>query len=97
MLVVDLTGRQIDSWAQLWDALAEPCRCGLPTWFGRNLDAWWDTIQNGAISEVIDAHSNLVVRLCADGFFGNDGDGRRFIDVTNECRCYHAGIETAMR
>ena len=82
-LVVDLTGQQIDSWSDLWDALARPC--GLPQWFGRNLDAWWDTIQTGAISETIDSHSRLVVRLVRQGFFRPGGDGEPFIEVTNEC------------
>ena len=39
-LVVDLTRSTIYSWDQLWDALTEPC--GLPSWFGRNLNAWID-------------------------------------------------------
>lgn len=29
---------------------------GLPEWFGRNLDAWSDTIATRGISEVIDSH-----------------------------------------
>jgi len=73
----------IESWSQLWDALSGPC--ALPSWFGRNLDAWWDTIQAGGISPVLDDHSFLVVRLTARGLFarGNE-DGERFLDTTNE-------------
>ena len=38
-LIVDLTGCGIETWQDLWDSLVEPC--GLPNWFGRNLNAWW--------------------------------------------------------
>lgn len=81
-LVVDLRDRTIDSSSALWDALAEPC--GLPDWFGRNLDAWWDTIHTGAISDVIDEHPTLVVRVAARGLFAAvNPDGAAFADVTN--------------
>jgi len=60
-LMVDLRTRVLDTWDELWDSLAEPC--GLPSWFGRNLNAWWDTIQAGAISAVLDEHAFLVVLL----------------------------------
>src|SRR4051812_19628776 len=40
-LIVDLRGRQIETRKDFWDAVAKPCR---PEWFGRNLDAWSDTI-----------------------------------------------------
>lgn len=82
-LVVDLRERTIESWSALWDALAEPC--GLPDWFGRNLDAWWDTIDTGAISSVIDEHPTLVVHVVARGLFApGNPDGAAFADVTNE-------------
>ena len=83
-LDVDLRSLTIDTWDDLWDALSE--RCGLPTWFGRNLNAWWDTIEAGAIADRIDAHPSMVVRLDRVGFFapGNEG-GEAFIEVTNEC------------
>ncbi|PWE10936.1 hypothetical protein DD630_33160 [Streptomyces sp. BSE7F] len=42
-LVVDLRGRLIETLDDIWDAVSEPC--GLPEWFGRNLDAWSDTIE----------------------------------------------------
>jgi hypothetical protein len=61
--VVDLSGRVIDSWNELWDALQKPC--GLPTRFGRNLDAWNDTLGEGGISEVLDAHPALLIRVWA--------------------------------
>ncbi|MFI1599084.1 barstar family protein [Streptomyces venezuelae] len=41
-LIVDLRGRLIETLNDFWDAVSEPC--GLPEWFGRNLDAWSDTI-----------------------------------------------------
>ena len=82
-LVVDIRGTTIHDWSELWDALSEPC--GLPSWFGRNLDAWWDTIQTGAISDVIDDHPLLIVRLVADGLFAPGAQGDGFIKTTNDC------------
>jgi Barstar (barnase inhibitor) len=82
-LIVDLSDRIIDSWPALWDALAEPC--GLPTWFGRNLDAWWDTLDHGAISSVLDAHPLLVLRFRPTGMFApGRKDGAAFVEVTEE-------------
>ncbi len=66
-LIVDLRGVPLDSLDDFWDAVAGPC--GLPEWFGRNLDAWWDTIETRGVSEVIDAHETLVVRADAAGLF----------------------------
>lgn len=81
-LVVDLRDRKIDSWTGLWDALREPC--GLPDWFGRNLVAWWDTIDRGAVSPVIDAHPSLCVRVAPTGMFSpGHRDGADFARVTN--------------
>ena len=57
--MVDLRSTPIDSWDELWGALVGPC--GLPKWFGRNLDAWNDTLGTGAIFEVLDAHPFLIV------------------------------------
>jgi hypothetical protein len=82
-LAVDLTEVAIQDWTQLWDALSEPC--GLPSWFGRNLDAWWDTIQGGEISSVVDRHF-LVIQLGANAFF-RSGDGARFVEITNQSDC----------
>jgi len=81
-LTVDLRTRTFETWDELWDALAEPC--GLPSWFGRNLSAWWDTIQAGAISAVLDEHAFLLVLLGPSGMFvdGND-EGAAFLEVTN--------------
>jgi hypothetical protein len=79
-LVVDLTGVAIQDWTQLWDALSEPC--ALPGWFGRNLGAWWDTIQTRQISPVVDRHY-LVIQL-REGEFFSRGDGVRFVRTTNE-------------
>ncbi len=79
-LVVDLRGRLIESPGQLWDALAGPC--GLPAWFGRNLDAWRDTLYGG-ISAALDDHRLLVIKLSPQGLFaaGNE-QGRAFIEET---------------
>lgn len=53
-LNVDLRGLPIETLNDFWDAVSGPC--GLPEWFGRNLDAWSDTIETRGISEVIDSH-----------------------------------------
>lgn len=81
-LVVDLTDRRLETWSELWDALAEPCE--LPPWFGRNLHAWWDTIQTRNISQVVDEHY-LIVTVRGEGLFAPTADGQRFVDVTKEC------------
>ncbi|MET7622209.1 barstar family protein [Streptomyces sp. NPDC005408] len=70
-LIVDLRGRMIETLNDFWDAVSEPC--GLPNWFGRNLDAWADTIETRGISEVIDRHDILIVHVDQQGLF----DGRR--------------------
>ncbi|MFG2918995.1 barstar family protein [Kitasatospora sp. NPDC048298] len=66
-LVVDLRGRQIETLNDFWDAVSKPC--GLPKWFGRNLDAWSDTIETRGVSEVIDSHDILVVHVDQRGLF----------------------------
>jgi len=56
----------------------------LPKWFGRNLDAWWDTIDTGAISSVIDEHPHLIVRVAPNGIFApGNPDGAAFAEVTS--------------
>jgi hypothetical protein len=50
-----------------WDAVAGPA--GLPSWFGRNVEAWRDTIQTRGISEVIDSHDAIIVHVDRAGFF----------------------------
>ncbi|MFB8414386.1 barstar family protein [Streptomyces albidoflavus] len=67
-LIVDLRGRLIESLDDFWDAVSEPC--GLPEWFGRNLDAWSDAVETRGISEVIDRHDILVVHVHQRGLFG---------------------------
>ncbi|MGW1992077.1 barstar family protein [Embleya sp. NPDC001921] len=67
VLTVDLRGRRIETLKDFWDAVAEPC--GLPEWFGRNLDAWSDTIHARGISEVIDGYDVLVVHVDQRGLF----------------------------
>ncbi len=92
-LVVDLRSRAIGSWDELWDALQEPC--GLPTWFGRNLDAWNDTLGTGGISEVLDAHPTLLIRVASEGLFAPDQpEGRRFVETTQATG--QGGVEVAV-
>lgn len=81
-LVVDLRAEVIESTDQLWDLLGGPC--GLPSWFGRNLDAWADTL-SGGISDVIDQHARLIIRVRPLGLFspGNER-GRAIVEITNE-------------
>ncbi|QES52815.1 hypothetical protein DEJ50_32265 [Streptomyces venezuelae] len=69
-LTVDLRGRRIETLKDFWDAVAGPC--GLPEWFGRNLDAWSDTIHARGISDVIDSYDVLVVHVDQRGLFGGD-------------------------
>ena len=89
-LLVDLSDRTIESWSAMWDSLITPC--GLPEWFGRNLNAWWDTIDTGAISSVIDEHPSLVVRIAPRGMFApGNPDGAAFAEVTN--RSAYAALE----
>jgi hypothetical protein len=58
--------------------------CGLPGWFGRNLNAWRDTIDTGGISSEIDRHSKLIVRVAATGLFApSNPAGVAFAQVTN--------------
>ncbi|WEH38872.1 barstar family protein [Streptomyces sp. AM 2-1-1] len=70
-LIVDLRGRPIGTLDDFWDAVSGPC--GLPEWFGRNLDAWSDTIGTRGISGVIDSHDTLTVHVDREGLF----DGSR--------------------
>ncbi|MDJ0461942.1 barstar family protein [Streptomyces sp. H27-C3] len=79
-LIVDLRAVPLGSLDDFWDAVAGPC--ALPDWFGRNLDAWWDTVENGGISEVLDAHGLLVVRVTEAGLFAPGAvDGDRLAGV----------------
>ncbi|MBM2618497.1 barstar family protein [Actinoplanes sp. LDG1-06] len=74
-LVVDLRGRPMETLDDFWDAVAGPC--GLPSWFGRNIDAWCDTIQTRGISDVIDSHGAVVVHVDKRGLFArNDRETR---------------------
>jgi Barstar (barnase inhibitor) len=81
LLALDLSDRVIETWDELCDALHEPC--GLPSWFGRNLDAWWDTIHMGNISDVLDRHF-LRVTVRGAGLFAVDAAGQRFMETTND-------------
>lgn len=79
-LVVDLRGRSVDSKESLWEALMAPC--GLPDWFGRNLDAWIDTLRRG-ISSTIDAHPLIIVEVTSTGLFSSgDPYGASFVEAT---------------
>ena len=89
--VVDLRHKSIESVEALWDALASPC--GLPNWFGRNLNAWWDTIEAGAISDIVDAHEFLKIVVSPTGIFApQDPRGEAFIQVTNKSRYASAEV-----
>jgi len=80
-LLVDLRNQTIDTWDELWDAITEPC--GLPEWFGRNLNAWNDTLCAGAISTILDAHPYLIIRVLGRGFFAPGAEGgATFVEVT---------------
>ncbi|WP_432090343.1 barstar family protein [Streptomyces sp. NRRL F-5630] len=68
-LVIDLRGQVIETLDDFWDAVREPC--GLPVWFGRNLDAWGDTIDARGVSEVIDRHDTLTVHVRRQGLFAD--------------------------
>ena len=81
-LTVDLSDVRITSREDLWDAIAE--RCATPSWFGRNLDAWWDTIEAGGISEFLDSREYLHVVLPADLLALEEDYGHRFLRITNE-------------
>lgn len=79
-LVIDLRGRRIETLDDFWDAVTGPC--GLPDWFGRNLDAWADTIHGRGISDVIDRHGTLSVHVDRTGIFAaNDPDARALGEV----------------
>jgi hypothetical protein len=79
-LLIDLSRSIIDSTDRLWDLLAPPC--GLPVWFGRNVDAWRDTLRGG-ISEIVDSHQSLVIRLIPIGLFAPDDErGKAFVEAS---------------
>ncbi|NKQ27302.1 barstar family protein [Streptomyces galbus] len=75
-MIVDLRGRPIETLDDFWDAVSGPC--GLPEWFGRNPDAWSDTVEARGISEVIDSHDVLIVHVDRRGLFAGH---RREADV----------------
>ena len=80
MLVIDLRGRSIDSMESLWNVLTRPC--GLPEWFGRDLDAWNDALRGG-ISSIIDEHPLILIRVDQSGLFASDDPyGSSFVEVT---------------
>jgi len=80
-LVVDLHDQLIKTPGQLWDALAQPC--GLPDWFGRNLDAWNDTL-GGGISATLDEHPLLIIEISPRGLFApGNREGQAFIEVSD--------------
>jgi hypothetical protein len=81
-LIVDLSRRVVESTDELWDQLAQPC--GLPSWFGRNLDAWDDTLKGG-VSARIDSFPMLVIKVQPLGLFAPDNDrGRTFSIICEE-------------
>ncbi|WP_328537710.1 barstar family protein [Streptomyces sp. NBC_00344] len=91
-LVVDLRTLPLVTLDDFWDAVSGPC--GLPDWFGRNLDAWWDTIEGRGVSDTVDAHELLVVRATAAGLFTpGDPDGARLSVMFAEAS--HARLDLA--
>ncbi|MER6913550.1 barstar family protein [Streptomyces sp. NPDC000594] len=79
-LVIDLRGRCIGTLEDFWDAVAEPC--GLPDWFGRNLDAWADALESGGVAEILDRYDTLTVRVGRRGLFaGENAGGRALAEV----------------
>jgi hypothetical protein len=66
-LVVDLRGRRMETFDDFWDAVTEPC--GLPDLFGRNIEAWRDTLQTRGISDVIDSHRAIIIHVDRAGLF----------------------------
>ena len=74
-LVVDLRGKPMENLDDFWDAVSGPC--GLPDWFGRNTEAWRDTIQTRGISKVIDHCDVLAIHVDRQGIFaGSSRDVR---------------------
>jgi len=74
-LIVDLRGQKLETLDDFWDAVADPC--GLPAWFGRNIEAWRDTIHVRGISGLIDRHDAVVVHVDRAGLFsGKNSDAR---------------------
>lgn len=54
----------------------------MPEWFGRNLDAWSDTIHAGGVSDVIDGHEVLRVHVDQQGLFsGYRRDGQALAGI----------------
>ncbi len=66
-LVVDLRGVPIETLDDFWDAVTGPC--GLPPGFGRNVEAWRDTIQVRGVADTIDRHDALIIHVDRAGFF----------------------------
>ena len=82
-LVIDLSASVIPDEGAFWSAIAEPC--GLPPWFGRNLAAWSDTLFGGQISDVVDQHDEIVIRVRPEGLFASGQDrGRLLREVTEQ-------------
>jgi hypothetical protein len=79
-LVVDLRGRKMESLDDFWDAVSGPC--GLPAWFGRNIDAWRDAIQVRGISDLIDRHDAVVVHVDRVGLFSRKNREARALRET---------------
>jgi hypothetical protein len=79
-LVIDLGNREVRTIDDFWDAVSKPL--GLPSWFGRNFNAWNDTLYGG-ISKVLDDHPLVVVRVLGTGLFDPSNiDGSDLRDLT---------------
>jgi RNAse (barnase) inhibitor barstar len=82
LLIVDLRNREFRSTNMFWIALKKPC--GLPSWCGRNLDAWSD-VCCGDLSDVIDNLDVLIECVNGAGLFarGNE-EGDRIVKYFEE-------------
>lgn len=82
-LVVDLSDRSLWTQGQLWKALRR--HLDLPEWFGDNLDAWNDTLNNGGISSRMDQARHLRFVVRARGVFAaNSPVGSAFESICTE-------------
>lgn len=82
-LVVDLSTVVVATEEAFWTLIAAPL--GLPPWFGRNLNAWIDTIEGGNISDVVDDHGEILIRVRRRGLFEPANErGRLIVAVTED-------------
>jgi len=87
-----LTERALATTDDLWDALTTPCQ--LPPWFGRNLDAWVDTLRGG-VSPVLGGHRQLIIRARPMGLFDPaNARGRAVVEICEQSGTAHVEFDT---